>query len=90
MVRQGDSDKRVGSSIDIAKLFKISVGVMFRAGPSEMAFDDHFLFMVDVRIIQTILEVVSESVARLNLGVQPDHSLSLKNSYSDAVVASRD
>jgi len=65
---------------------------MLGSGPSKVAFDNHLLLMINVRIIQSILEVFPEPVASLNLRVQPSLSAGLygglprcRSSYEESV-----
>ncbi len=46
-----ESNEWVPSPIDIAQLLNVPVSIMLSAGPSEMAFDDHLLLMVNVRFV---------------------------------------
>lgn len=51
-----------------------------------MTLNDHLLLMVDVRLVQCVLEVLPETVAGLDLGVQPRFPLRSVDRGPDAIV----
>ena len=70
-----------------SQLFDIAICVVSSSRSREVSLDNHLLLVVDVGIVKSVLEVLPESVAGLNLRVQSCPPAGTMNRCSDSVVA---